>query len=130
MFNRRTLFVIGAGAGVDVGLPVGRDLALDIASRTKVVLNHFGRIGEGTADDYLTRSFFERGRPNFNETLKAFTLIQNGILLANSIDDFLSVHENSPEVVAVARLRLYVPFFTRKDAASCLSIRPTQTSSI
>jgi hypothetical protein len=103
MFNRKTLFVIGAGAGVDVNLPVGRDLALDIARRTKVVVDHFGRIGQGTGDDHLALSFFEGRRPNPNETLKAFRLIQNGILLANSIDDFLNVHENSPEVVAVGK---------------------------
>ena len=35
MFNRKTLFIIGAGAGFDIGMPVGRQLAEDIARRTR-----------------------------------------------------------------------------------------------
>jgi hypothetical protein len=124
MFNRRTLFVIGAGAGADVDLPVGRDLALDIARRTKVVVSPFGRIGEGTADDHLARSFFGRERPNPNETLKAFNLIQNGILLASSIDDFLNVHENSPEVVAVGKAAI-VRSILYKERRSKLFVDPS-----
>lgn len=124
MFNRKTLFVIGAGAGVDVDLPVGRDLALEISKRTKVVVDHYWRIGQGTADDHLALSFFERSRPNSNETLKAFHLIHNGILLANSIDDFLNVHENSLEVVQVGKAAI-VRCILYKERRSKLFVDPS-----
>lgn len=61
MFNRKTLFIVGAGAGADVNMPVGRGLALDIAKRTKVRLVHFDRLEKGTADQDLALSFFEKG---------------------------------------------------------------------
>ncbi|MEK9281002.1 hypothetical protein MTR72_15295 [Bradyrhizobium sp. ISRA442] len=102
MFNRKTLFVIGAGAGYDIGVPAGRQLAEDIANRTGVVLDH-GRLGRNTYDEDLALSFFERGDPNANAYFNAFRLIHDGVLLANSIDDFLNIHEASPEVVTVGK---------------------------
>ncbi|MGY8678576.1 hypothetical protein Q2941_12315 [Bradyrhizobium sp. UFLA05-153] len=102
MFNRKTLFVIGAGAGHDIGLPVGRQLAEDIADRTRVVLDH-GQIGRTTRDEDLALSFFERGAPNWNAYYGAFRRIHEGVLFANSIDDFLNIHEGSLEVVTVGK---------------------------
>jgi hypothetical protein len=103
MFNRKTLFIVGAGAGYNIGLPVGRDLAKDIANRTKIVIDHYARLGKGTVDDHLALSFFERGSGKDAEYAQAFNLIRHGILLANSIDDFLNVHEGSPAVVEVGK---------------------------
>src|SRR4051812_210092 len=100
MFNRKTLFIIGAGAGYDIGVPVGRQLAEDIANRTRVSLDH-GWLGGGTNDQKLALSFFERSDPKVNQYFSAFRLIHNGVLLANSIDDFLNIHEGSAEVVTV-----------------------------
>lgn len=102
MFNRKTLFIIGAGAGYDIGVPAGRQLAEDIAHRTRVVIDH-GRLGRNTHDEELALSFFERADPKANEFYEAFRLIHNGVLLANSIDDFLNIHEATPEVVTVGK---------------------------
>ncbi|WP_050382293.1 hypothetical protein [Bradyrhizobium pachyrhizi] len=101
MFNRKTLFIIGAGAGVDLNLPVGTNLALDIQRRTKVSLSRFGTLEHGTFDEELALSFFGPGKGrNYGA---AFDLIHRGILLANSIDDFLNIHEGAPEVVEVGK---------------------------
>lgn len=102
MFNRRTLFIIGAGAGANIGLPVGRKLAEEIAYRTNVIVQH-GRLGSATADADLALSFFERTGSKVTEYFNAFQLIRNGVRLANSIDDFLNIHEGSPEVVTVGK---------------------------
>ncbi|WP_156447242.1 hypothetical protein [Bradyrhizobium yuanmingense] len=102
MFNRKTLFIIGAGAGVDVNLPVGTKLALDIQQRAKVNISHFGALAEhGTFDYELATGFFQGG--GAAKYLAAFELIHKGILLANSIDDFLNIHEGTPEVVEVGK---------------------------
>lgn len=102
MFNRKTLFVLGAGAGFDIDMPVGRTLAEEIARRTAVQFEH-GRLGQRTADGDLALNFFECGDPKSNEYAQAFELIHNGVLLANSIDDFLDIHEGSQEVVTVGK---------------------------
>ncbi|WP_426533655.1 hypothetical protein [Bradyrhizobium sp. McL0615] len=58
MFNRKTLFIVGAGAGFDIDIPAGRALAEDIARRTTIKLDH-GYVGAGTADRDLALNFFE-----------------------------------------------------------------------
>lgn len=102
MFNRKTLFVIGAGAGFDIDVPVGRELAEHIFQRTKIVLDH-GRLGRDTYDEDLALNFFERGDPKANDYAQAFEVIRNGVLLANSIDDFLNIHEGAPAVVTAGK---------------------------
>ena len=102
MFNRTTLFIVGAGAGFDIDVPAGRALAEDIARRTTVEID-FGRLCAGTEDQDLALSFFERGDPKVKEYLQAFRLIRNGVLLASSIDDFLNIHESASEVVTVGK---------------------------
>ncbi|QOG21735.1 hypothetical protein [Bradyrhizobium sp. SEMIA] len=104
MFNRKTLFVIGAGAGHDIGVPAGRQLAEDIAQRTRVSIQ-YGQLQRNTADEGLALSFFERGddAAKTNAYADAFRRIRDGVLLANWIDDFLNIHEGSPEVVLVGK---------------------------
>lgn len=57
MFNRKTLFVIGAGAGFDIDMPVGRNLAEAIYQRTRINLD-YGRLGRDTHDEDLALNFF------------------------------------------------------------------------
>ena len=102
MFNRKTLFIVGAGAGFDIEVPAGRALAEDIARRTTIKIEH-GYVSAGTGDQDLALNFFERGDPKGNDYLKAFHLIRNGVLLASSIDDFLNIHESASEVVTVGK---------------------------
>jgi hypothetical protein len=101
MFNRKTLFIIGAGAGVDIGLPIGRLLAEDIAWRTTLSVN-YGRVNSAS-DHELAYNFFERGDPKEKDFYNAFRRVHDGILLSKSIDDFLNVHDGSPEIVQVGK---------------------------
>jgi hypothetical protein len=103
MFNRKTLFVIGAGAGHDIKVPAGRQLAEDIARRTEVILDDTHRLSRGAPDPDLVYSFYGRNDGKWSSYHSAFRLIHRGVLLANSIDDFLNIHEGSPEVVTVGK---------------------------
>jgi hypothetical protein len=128
MFNRKTLFIVGAGAGADVNLPVGRGLALDIAKRTKVNVTHFGgHLEKGTADEDLALSFFEKANGKEREYFSAFELIRKGILLSNSIDDFLNIHEGSPEVVAVGKAAI-IRSILQSESESDLFVSPTNAN--
>ncbi|MEH2590276.1 hypothetical protein [Bradyrhizobium sp. AZCC 1721] len=123
MFNRKTLFIMGAGAGADVNMPVGTKLALDIHNLTKVTLSH-GYVERGTFDEEFTRTFFERGKGNAQSYLDAFDLIHKGIFFANSIDDFLNIHEGSPEVVEVGKAAI-IRSILLAEKASHLFVDPS-----
>ena len=43
MFNRRTLFIVGAGAGYDIGMPIGTKLAEIVAKKVDIELDEFDR---------------------------------------------------------------------------------------
>jgi hypothetical protein len=40
MFNRHTLFIVGAGASKDLNMPIGAELARAIHNKTSVELDH------------------------------------------------------------------------------------------
>lgn len=128
MFNRKTLFIIGAGAGVDAKMPVGRDLALDIAQRTKVSVPHFGgRLERGTSDPDFALSFFEKGLGKDRAYLDAFELIRKGVLFSSSIDDFLNIHEGTPEVVEVGKAAI-IRSILEAEKGSHLYVNPSNAN--
>ena len=83
MLRSETVFVIGAGASKEVGLPIGSELASIIRARMDI---------EGTGDKELLN---EIRSPRFATGAggdaygQAAARMRDGIILANSIDDFL-----------------------------------------
>ena len=101
MFNRRTLFIVGAGASEEAGLPVGTGLANAIRSRLDLGVNS---IGNPTKGDGLLYSQFMKDAPGpVAGFQRAFNTIRDGILLSNSIDDFLNVHQKDAPIVEVGK---------------------------
>jgi hypothetical protein len=49
MFASKTVFVLGAGASSEVGLPLGRDLAKGISEDLDLRRDEFGKITTGNA---------------------------------------------------------------------------------
>jgi hypothetical protein len=88
MLRSETVFVIGAGASKEVGLPIGNELASTIRARMDI---------EGTGD-----------RDIFNEInlladigdkyRRAASRIRDGIILTNSIDYFLDQNNDDPYI--------------------------------
>jgi hypothetical protein len=91
MFRTQTLFIVGAGASAEFGLPVGRDLAKTIATKMDI---RFERgvtpIGQGDLDLY--QNVTQQRRDRIDEFQNAGWLIRDGVGLAASIDDFLDQH--------------------------------------
>jgi hypothetical protein len=100
MFNRQTLFVLGAGSSAEVGLPVGKGLAESIGSKMDIRFE-FGNKQVGSGDMQLYSQMTGQMRNNVREFQQAAWLIRDGIGLAQSIDDFLDIHRNN------ANLNLY-----------------------
>jgi hypothetical protein len=100
MFNRKTLFVLGAGSSAEVDLPVGKTLAQNIG-RKMDILFELGHKPIGSGDMDLYNQMTGQFRNNVQEFQSAALLIRDGIGLAQSIDDFLDIHRNN------AHLNLY-----------------------
>jgi hypothetical protein len=97
MFKRHTLFVVGAGASVEVGLPLGKRLASIIMGKMDIRFEGFNQqIGTGDTDLFvqLTRQL----QTDVREFQEAAWLIRDGIGLAQSIDDFLDLHRTNEYV--------------------------------
>jgi len=92
MFKRKTLFVLGAGASAEVGLPVGTALAKTIGKKLDIRFESYTRfIGQGDRDLYESVT---RGRSDRIGLQHAGLRIRDGIELAQSIDDFLDLHRS------------------------------------
>lgn len=98
MLKNRTVFVIGAGASAEFGLPVGADLANEISEKLDIRFDDWGsKVVSGDAD--LFQNVIQKTPNEANEYQQAAWLIRDGIVLANSIDDFLHVHRHDARVV-------------------------------
>ena len=98
MFHRKTVFVVGAGASAEIGLPLGGELATIIQKKMDVRYEQFNKpVGAGDHDLFvqITKNFAN----NAEGYQKASWLIRDGIQLARSIDDFLDMHRDDALVV-------------------------------
>jgi hypothetical protein len=94
MFHSKTVFVVGAGASAEVGMPPGAMLRDIIRKRFDLKQSYLGEF-EGDAETLsdLRRASMMRnvGVP---ELVAACSRIRTGLLLENSIDDFLDIHKD------------------------------------
>ena len=102
MFKKRTLFIVGAGAGVEVGMPVGKALAENIATKLNVLYDDWGqKLVSG--DEQLFSQIARRHQNEANTYQRAAWTIRDGILLINSIDDFLDTHAGNWRVQEIGK---------------------------
>jgi hypothetical protein len=99
LFKENTVFVVGAGASTEYGLPVGTKLANIIASLMKFEFDS----GIYRKGDRLILNILRSHSKNSNEVLdkyiKAATRISEGIPHAESIDQFLYMHGDDEKAI-------------------------------
>ena len=105
MFPRKTLFILGAGASTEIGLPLGGGLASVIASKMDVRFE-MGHRPIGTGDFDLYSRICAVHDQETSEYLEAAWLIRDGIHFARSIDDFLDMHRANPFVVKYGKVAI------------------------
>ena len=128
MFNRQTLFVVGAGASVEFGLPVGKALATIIQKKMDVRFEYPGKeIGGGDFDLY-TQLTHRRGNERQSFQQAAF-LIRNGIGLAQSIDDFLDLHRTNKYVNEYGKAAIVKSILEAERASSLFFAGPAEGDS-
>src|SRR6185312_2777915 len=88
MFRRHTLFVVGAGASAEFGLPVGIGLARQIIEKMDIRFERgFDFVGSG--DQRLYQQIVHMNRQDAHDWQPTAMRIRNGLPFAQSIDDFL-----------------------------------------
>jgi hypothetical protein len=94
MFRHRTLFILGAGASNEIGMPTGVNLATLISSKMDIVFSDDGQqVGDG--DREIFRQVCSGIPVSSQDCQRAAWLIRDGVQLSNSIDDFLDIHSEN-----------------------------------
>ena len=108
MFKPNTVFVVGAGASKEFGLPLGSGLAASIVHNLTVTTDRAGygaHYVDRRTEDLLRHRY--KGQPEgLDGAFEAGALIQKGILHAQSIDAFIDMHADKPGVATVGKLQI------------------------
>lgn len=108
MARTKTLFVLGAGASVEVGLPLGAELTRTIASLVDIKFEngHIQTSGDKDIVEALrTLVRLPGNNPgDFNPYISAGREIAKAMPLAMSIDNYLDAHRSNKPLVACGKL--------------------------
>ncbi len=114
MFPPSTVFVVGAGASSELGLPLGTTLKGQIRDIVSF------RPNQGFLDQDVTRAVSQMAQGNhnvFSDYYHAAALISTGIEHVSSIDNLLNIHQDNNFVVRLGKI------------AICIAIRRAERNS-
>jgi hypothetical protein len=105
--NPNTLFVIGAGASKEAGMPTGKELIDIIAGKLNYRLESgVLRSGEGDADILDVLQQQTETREGIMALLEAAWRIRDGIIYSKSIDSFMDVHRHDERIQLCGKLAI------------------------
>lgn len=130
MLPSKTVFIVGAGASSEVGLPVGAQLKGIISKKLDLRFeSHNTFIGGGDIAIYDALS--SQYGPQINRYLDACWRIRDGLILSSSIDDFIDTHRHDAQLAQCGKLaiacsileaeRVSKLFFERKGINSTIN---------
>ena len=129
MLRTPTLFVLGAGASVDFGLPLGTTLATEIARKTDI--KYEDGVRQISGDPLIMtalRKVAQQNSENVNEYLSAGRTIAAGVQFTRSIDSFLHKHENEKRIKLCAKLAI-AQIIVEHEKKSSLFVDGTRANS-
>jgi hypothetical protein len=129
MFQSKLVFIIGAGASREAGLPVGTELAREIAEKMRIDLDTMGQL-EATGDRPLIANVVSHVAPHvqLERYIEAAHRLRDGLPLSQSIDDFLDVHHSDTAMVLLGKSAI-VKTILEKEASSRLFFERRRTDS-
>lgn len=109
MFNSKTLFIVGAGASKEAGLPTGAELKSRIASTIDIRFEDGFRQSRG---DHIVTEALRRHtaspqtnqRGDINPYLQAAWMVRDAMSQALSIDNFIDAHRDDEKIALVGKL--------------------------
>lgn len=108
MFNSKTLFVVGAGASNEVGLPIGTELKSQIA--TKIDIRFEDGYKQDSGDHEITKALQRHvalsnpGNRDINPYLHVAWKVRDAMPLASSIDNYIDAHRDNEMVALCGKL--------------------------
>lgn len=113
MFRSKTVFVVGAGASKEAGLPIGRELKPKIARCTGIWFGHDfelergdHKIVEALRLHASSRSQIEGRKVSINDYLPAGRRISSAMPQASSIDAFIDSHDGNEAIEICGKLAI------------------------
>lgn len=102
MFKSRTLFVIGAGASKEVGMPIGTDLTKLIAKSLDIRFRNGVELISGEPD--IVGALGSLAPGDINPHCVSACQISAGMPLSNSIDSYMDMHRHDPRIQVCGKL--------------------------
>jgi hypothetical protein len=108
MLSKRTVFVVGAGASFELGLPLGKDLRGKIANLLNITYEDgwSQSTGDRQINEILLELARETGRRGISDLLQKCWLLRDALPGAISIDNLLDAHRSDPEIALIGKLAI------------------------
>lgn len=105
MFSQPTVFIVGAGASSEVGLPIGNELTTTIARKLNFDSDGF-RLTSGDKNIYAAIDQYSRDTSPRNRSLlyEAGRSIASAMGQSLSIDNFLHTHSHDESIVMMGKI--------------------------
>jgi hypothetical protein len=105
MFDRRTVFVVGAGGSAELGLPVGLKLTGLIAGKVNIGYRNGYDLASGDKGIVTATQYFVKkaGQTDPNPYYEAGRAIAAGMPQAISIDNYMHTHAADPLVIQMGK---------------------------
>jgi superfamily II DNA or RNA helicase len=100
---KRTVFVIGAGAGSDIGMCLGSTLMAEIASDVNFHVEG-GQLVRGNGAVYAALGRVSKSGPERQALFLAGRQIASGIRTSGSIDNYIHNHRNNAAIKTVGKI--------------------------
>lgn len=107
MFRKKTVFVVGAGASKELGLPIGDELKQQISRKLNLLFDEFGRnlaSGDRVIADAIRQKIRNDGSGDPNPYYAAGRQIASGMPQAISIDNYLHTHQSDDRIRLMGKI--------------------------
>jgi hypothetical protein len=107
MFSVPTVFIIGAGAGKEIDMPVGSELSAEIAKRLHIKHKESLEIDSGDAKLAASLNWIAKSKnENYNDCRTAGLAVAQGIGYTRSIDAYLNAHRDDEKIKVCGKLAI------------------------
>jgi hypothetical protein len=121
-FEKKTLFIVGAGASYEVGLPIGSELTTIISdSLRRKEAGAFGSVlQDGTLSDAVS-ILASQYAGSLNQLMAAARAISQAMPQSISIDNFLHTHAHNDAIIMVGKMAI-VNAILKAERASKIAV--------